>query len=422
MDGLSLRDLVWSLSGEDQDARESAVDRLYDTMVKYLEKETFSYLQMMQIWKGIYYCLWNTDKMEPQQEIIKKIVSVAFRLAKHELDDRGNVKRSAAPAASEEEPASSDTAAPTATVPALALLQRFSPSPTCIAYVRCGFLTLAREFPRIDPYRLDKMYSLLRALVSTCMRIDAEWGWGRGRLPLAAGAAAPTSNDASDLIVETFALIVLRPSALVRAVVPQSVATFIADVFLDELNQAACDSDAANSARPGEIPPFAFSELIVPWVSLVAGLPARQFHPLVSRVQERVFARIVSPSSSFRRSLLPDSRVTAAAPGAYPFETQPSLRQMTLLAAAMEGSKNKPVLRRFGKKLLAVKRATGIAVEEDYLDAGSKDAADTTEAKDAKDTASKEKPHAPRPRKNPTADRRRRRRRAREGGGAKKPE
>lgn len=89
-------------------------------------------LELMRLWKSLFFCAWHADKVPVQQELF-------FHLARL------------------------TRAAPT-------VADRF-------AFLRAFFGTMRREWPRIDRHRLDKFMSLLRRFVHEAVAAVAEAAW-----------------------------------------------------------------------------------------------------------------------------------------------------------------------------------------------------------------------------------------------------
>ncbi|KAK9457843.1 hypothetical protein V1511DRAFT_491013 [Dipodascopsis uninucleata] len=113
--------IIKKLAANDRPTREEGITIL----TKYLSTdEKISELDFLKVWKGLYYCMWMTDRPKVQQ-------AMADRLA------------------------------------GLVLLPR---EVNVIAFVQAFWDTICREWSKIDVLRMDKFYLLLRRFVNAMFR------------------------------------------------------------------------------------------------------------------------------------------------------------------------------------------------------------------------------------------------------------
>jgi len=91
----------------------------------------FQDLDLMLLWKGLFYCLWMSDKVPVQQELAEQIAQLSTVFRKKE---------------------------------------------NSLMFIKAFFVTMLREWGGLDKYRLDKFYSLVRYVVRESLKLAC----GRG--------------------------------------------------------------------------------------------------------------------------------------------------------------------------------------------------------------------------------------------------
>lgn len=121
------------LASNDLAVRNRALKRLR----KWIEersalKNGFTEMEMMKLWKGLYVCMWHSDKPLVQEELAENIASLVyvFRLPERALE-----------------------------------------------FVSAFFTTMAREWVGIDRLRLDKFYMLIRKVVCHSFQLLQQNDW-----------------------------------------------------------------------------------------------------------------------------------------------------------------------------------------------------------------------------------------------------
>ncbi|KAL5457137.1 hypothetical protein EMCRGX_G034377 [Ephydatia muelleri] len=99
--------------------------------------QKLSELELLKLWKGLFVCMWHSDKPLVQEELAGSIAS---------------------------------------------LVHNFNPPDAGVEYIKVFFLTIAREWHNIDRLRLDKFYMLIRRVVSSSFRILKDNSWEEGGL------------------------------------------------------------------------------------------------------------------------------------------------------------------------------------------------------------------------------------------------
>lgn len=122
-----------SLASNDKSERDQTL-RALKTYVARLKGAGLSELDLLKLWKGLFYCMWMSDKTAVQQELAREIAS---------------------------------------------LLPVFKSSKAAHLFAQCFFKTMRREWQGLDHLRLDKYYSLIRRIVYEWLRFLCVQGWER---------------------------------------------------------------------------------------------------------------------------------------------------------------------------------------------------------------------------------------------------
>lgn len=170
------------LANNDKKTRDRALKRL-KTWLFSRSGDSFFDLEMMKLWKGLFYCMWFSDKPLVQEELANSLSNLI-----HSLKDNLGV---------------------------------------CM-FVDCFFQTMGREWHGIDRLRLDKFYMCVRRFLRELFRYlkDANW-------------EANAVNSINDVMRK-------GPCSVVNENYPDGIRMFITEIFFDELlkiNEAAPESD-----------------------------------------------------------------------------------------------------------------------------------------------------------------------------------
>jgi ribosomal RNA-processing protein 1 len=98
-------------------------ERTYDDLIAFVanaKSDTFTELEMLKLWKALYYCLWLADKPDVQGEVVAFLCS---------------------------------------------LFPRFKEESLVVLCVRMLYRTILREWQYLDQYRIEKIYRLIRTMV-----------------------------------------------------------------------------------------------------------------------------------------------------------------------------------------------------------------------------------------------------------------
>ncbi|KAI7830561.1 hypothetical protein BC939DRAFT_255051 [Gamsiella multidivaricata] len=116
------------LAANDKKTRDKAVKALGKWISK---KNDFTHLELMKLWKGLFYCVWMSDKPIVQQQLSETLSSLILKV----------------------------------------------PRESVMAFIATFWETMCAEWHGIDRLRLDKFYFLLRRFTSYSFRMLKENEW-----------------------------------------------------------------------------------------------------------------------------------------------------------------------------------------------------------------------------------------------------
>ncbi|KAJ1920135.1 hypothetical protein H4219_001508 [Mycoemilia scoparia] len=158
------------LAHTDKEVRDEAVEQLKRYLSREVEMEK---LDMMKIWKGLFYCFWMSDKPLVQQELATSLADLALSI---KGEDQW-------------------------------------------LYIRCFWETMAREWLGLDKHRLDKFYLLMRRVFYISLQALHQSNWDKDALNEFASIYQDTALSPGDYRV------------------PDSLRCHIGDIFIDELTR-----------------------------------------------------------------------------------------------------------------------------------------------------------------------------------------
>ena len=126
-----LRGLVRSLVTSEKVTRDKTVDELKKFIIS---RKSFDNLEMEKLWKGLYYCMWLSDKAEIQEEL-------SLTLAK--------------------------------------ITHCFPSMDGSLQYIRVFFRTMLKEWGMLDKHRIDKFYYLIRVFIREIFIVVKDSSWDR---------------------------------------------------------------------------------------------------------------------------------------------------------------------------------------------------------------------------------------------------
>jgi len=116
------------LAANDRRTRDKAVDSLRSYLRHH---KSLSSLELLQLWKGLFYCMWMSDKPRNQQQLARDLAGLVDILPKENV----------------------------------------------VPFLEAFWKTMAREWGGIDVLRMDKFLYLVRQYLSTSFAYFAKGGW-----------------------------------------------------------------------------------------------------------------------------------------------------------------------------------------------------------------------------------------------------
>mmetsp|Transcript_1180 Transcript_1180/g.2597 ORF Transcript_1180/g.2597 Transcript_1180/m.2597 type:complete len:511 (+) Transcript_1180:55-1587(+) len=111
-------------------------DKTLATLKKYVSSnESFDDMEMLKLWKALYYCMWLSDKQPVQMELAQRLADLGKSFANQDMT---------------------------------------------LLYMRMFFRIMLREWFYLDAHRVNKFYSLLRMMIRRALAIAAEAQWEEG--------------------------------------------------------------------------------------------------------------------------------------------------------------------------------------------------------------------------------------------------
>ncbi|KAL1405072.1 hypothetical protein Q8F55_008695 [Vanrija albida] len=260
--------------------------------------------EMAKLWKGLFYCFWMSDKPLVQQGLASELSNLLLEISP---SVKGSKK--------DKEAAKFDAA---------------------VAFLEGFWAALVREWNGIDRLRIDKYYMLIRRYVAATFRLLARAGWSEEAVAAVNEILSAKSG----------------PMSWQDRSVPTSLATHLADVYLDELDKVLADDD---------VPPAPLVAVLAPHIALLARtttpavhkrLQSAVFDPLLNSLKEdeerpaKRAKKEAAPSSDSefpniaRRSALAAGQ-EAAEPAAVRLALVKALFQQAAVESAVESNRRK---------------------------------------------------------------------------------
>lgn len=108
-------------------------DKTLATFKKYVASvSSLEQMEMLKIWKALYYCMWLSDKQPIQAELAQSLCD---------------------------------------------LMDHFTTQQLSLLYLRMFFRIMMREWPYLDQYRVNKFYTLVRKMYNKALSVAHKAGW-----------------------------------------------------------------------------------------------------------------------------------------------------------------------------------------------------------------------------------------------------
>ncbi|ODQ74527.1 hypothetical protein LIPSTDRAFT_93324 [Lipomyces starkeyi NRRL Y-11557] len=182
--------ILKKLAANDRPTRDAGIKALET----YLESsQDISDLDFLKVWKGLYYCMWMTDRPKAQRDMALKLASLLL------IADDANATK----------------------------------------FVETFWATICREWNNIDVLRVDKFYLLIRWFVHMMFRRLSRSDWERS------------------LVEKWTDILIKYPLNSTNASIPDGIRYHMIDIYVDELERAnssesGCNFPIAEILRPFE--------------------------------------------------------------------------------------------------------------------------------------------------------------------------
>lgn len=195
-----------ALVNPDKSVRDATIASLRNVITSC---KTIDEMQMLKLWKALFYCMWLADMNPVQMELATNVAE---------------------------------------------MLKLFPKSNCALLYIRIFFRTIVREWHHLDQYRLNKFYSLIRAMLLRSFEYLVEKKW---------------KSEITAQFLELLDTEVLKK-------VPNGVRYHIADIYLSEIW----------NATKGNISTEQFLYILQPFLNALSSADDKVFH---GRIVKRVF-------------------------------------------------------------------------------------------------------------------------------------
>ncbi|KAH7085850.1 hypothetical protein BKA63DRAFT_432359 [Paraphoma chrysanthemicola] len=158
------------LTSSDKSVRDQALASLRNFLGA---QSHISELELLKLWKGLFYCLWMQDKPVNQQKLSRDLASLVSHLQ----------------------------------------------TPVVLPFIRAFFLTMAREWSHIEALRLDKYLYLIRQYINASFKFLSRQDWNK-----------ETLEQWNEIMEET-------PLNVSDMKIPNGLRYHVMDIWVDELEK-----------------------------------------------------------------------------------------------------------------------------------------------------------------------------------------
>ncbi|KAF2855977.1 nucleolar protein-like protein NOP52 variant [Plenodomus tracheiphilus IPT5] len=161
---------IRNLASSDKNIR----DQAFNSLKTYLGAQAaISELDLLKLWKGLFYCLWMQDKPALQQRLSRDLASLVHTLR----------------------------------------------TPVVLPFLRAFFLTIAREWKQIEALRLDKYLYLIRQYMNASFAFLSKNNWRKNLIEQWNAVVEQTPLESEDMRI------------------PNGLRYHVLDVWVDELEK-----------------------------------------------------------------------------------------------------------------------------------------------------------------------------------------
>ncbi|WWD20320.1 hypothetical protein CI109_104796 [Kwoniella shandongensis] len=221
-------------------------DRAVASLIAFLsqggdtEGESSNYVrlsdaEMAKLWKGLFYCFWMSDKPLVQQALAADLAELLLQIKPRSDSSKDRFEAS------------------------LAFLEGF-------------WDAIVREWAGLDRLRMDKFYLLIRRYVNATFRLLAREKWNKESI-----------EAVNQILIKKGGAMTWEDPR-----VPSSIATHLADIYLDELNKALGMPEVDSQ------PACPFTAVLQPHILLLTRTPTSHVH---TRLMSSIFTPLLASLS-----------------------------------------------------------------------------------------------------------------------------
>ncbi|KAK9494322.1 hypothetical protein V1508DRAFT_395977 [Lipomyces doorenjongii] len=174
--------ILKKLAANDRPTREAGISALETYLVS---SQDISQMDFLKVWKGLYYCMWMTDRPKAQRDMALKLPSLLL------VSDDANATK----------------------------------------FVETFWVTICREWNNIDILRVDKFYLLIRWFVHMMFRRLSQSHWELS------------------LVEKWTDILIKYPLNSTNASIPDGIRYHMIDIYIDELERAVNGSETTEANK-----------------------------------------------------------------------------------------------------------------------------------------------------------------------------
>ncbi|RFU33126.1 hypothetical protein B7463_g3242, partial [Scytalidium lignicola] len=174
---------VKELAANDRPTRDKALDSLRTYLSGHRDLPP---LELLKLWKGLFYCMWMSDRPRTQQALADSLADLVFVL----------------------------------------------PDKTVIPFLRAYWQTMQREWTNIDVLRMEKFLLLTRRYIGATFKLVSNSKWDK------------------EILGQHIALLEELPCNVDDMRIPNGMRFHVIDVYIDELERAGALSEDSESEVP----------------------------------------------------------------------------------------------------------------------------------------------------------------------------
>lgn len=260
------------LASNENNHRTSALRKLRHFLCR---REQLAHLEMMQIWKGLFYCFWASDRVPVQQDLALRMALITLQ-----LDDSRQEQPSEECLASmrQSQNALAQLGADEAALAAhqVSTTTGLDTLPRSLLYFHCFLSTMQREYGGIDHLRLDKYMSLVRRFLAAGFTLMSRHSF---------------AQQWCALLMQT-----MQQCVLSRALEQRGLFLHVCDIFLTELRRSlgSCELKQRSAVTQESV-----LLILQPFVTILGNAKEK---PLHQRVRKEIFESLLNAAQHLLQS------------------------------------------------------------------------------------------------------------------------